>query len=688
MADTTPPDDPDLMRVGEAAEALGVGADTVRRWVAAGRLEARRSPGGQRLVERAAVARLARERRQGASDRPIVAQSARNRFEGIVTRVERDGVAAVVEVQAGPHRLVSMLTREAADELALEPGRRVVCVVKSTDVIVEITGRLIVAVRLVSLVLALSTVACAGPPATAPTSAAGPVELTVFAAASLRQSFERLGERYAVAAPGVRITFAFDASSAHRARIEQGARADVFASADVANPQALADGGLAAGPPQAFAGNALALVTPADDRGRIATPADLARPGVRIVAAGERVPITGYATELVTRLAALPGYPPDYAAKVAANVVTREDDVAAVVAKLELGEGDAGFVYATDVRRMPALRVVPIPPEAQVAARYAADPAQGRAAADGRAGIPRLDACRRCAGHPARVRLHGRTGAVTGRARTLHGPAVRASAGWLGAPAAILLVLFLALPVAALLARALLSGSVLRTLGERAIVDALLLSLATSGATLVIAVLLGTPLAFALARRRFRGSRLVETLVDLPIVLPPSVAGLALLLAFGRRGVAGEPLAALGVELPFTTLAVIVAQVFVATPLYVRSARAGFATVDRDLEDAARVDGAGEWQAFRHISAPLAAPALAAGLVLTWARALGEFGATILFAGNLEGRTQTLPLLVYSEFQDSLDASVAAATVLVVAALGVLVAVRGLGWRAGGTVSG
>lgn len=128
------------MRLGEAAESLGVGADTVRRWIAAGRLAARRSPGGQRLVERSAVARLAAERRQAATDRPIVAQSARNRFPGVVTRVERDGVAAVVEVQAGPHRLVSLLTREAADELALEPGRRVVCVVKSTDVIVEIPG--------------------------------------------------------------------------------------------------------------------------------------------------------------------------------------------------------------------------------------------------------------------------------------------------------------------------------------------------------------------------------------------------------------------------------------------------------------------------------------------------------------------------------------------------------------------
>jgi len=126
------------LRLGEAAEMLGVSVDTVRRWTNEGRLPFERTTGGQRLVERSAVAAVAAERRRAGADRPIVAQSARNRFAGVVVRVERDGVAAVVEVQAGPHRLVSLLTREAADELALEPGREVVCVVKSTDVIVEV----------------------------------------------------------------------------------------------------------------------------------------------------------------------------------------------------------------------------------------------------------------------------------------------------------------------------------------------------------------------------------------------------------------------------------------------------------------------------------------------------------------------------------------------------------------------
>jgi molybdate transport system permease protein len=251
-----------------------------------------------------------------------------------------------------------------------------------------------------------------------------------------------------------------------------------------------------------------------------------------------------------------------------------------------------------------------------------------------------------------------------------------------GRVAAIVLGLFLALPVAALVARAAGSGLLADAAGSRVVLDALVLSLVTTTASLALAVVLGTPLAFALARRRFRGAALVEALVDLPIVLPPAVAGLALLLLLGRRGWLGESLAAFGVTLPFTTVAVVLAQTFVAAPFFVRAARTGFAGIDRDLEDAARVDGASETAVARHVTLPLAAPALGAGLVMTWARALGEFGATIMFAGNVAGRTQTLPLVVYGEFQGGdLEASIAAAAILVLAALGVLIAVRGFGWR-------
>jgi molybdate transport system permease protein len=244
-----------------------------------------------------------------------------------------------------------------------------------------------------------------------------------------------------------------------------------------------------------------------------------------------------------------------------------------------------------------------------------------------------------------------------------------------------LFALFLGLPVLVLVVRSVVDGSLALALGSPVVLDALWLSLYTTAISLVVTVALGLPLAFVLARRRFRAKGLLEAMVDLPIVLPPSVAGLALLLVFGRRGLLAAPFDLLGFSVPFTTLAVIIAQTFVSAPFFVRSARLGFAGVDRDLEDAARADGASERRLFREITVPLAGAALAAGLVMSWARALGEFGATIMFAGNVPGQTQTLPLVVYSEFQGGdLDASIAAAAILVLAAFGVLVAVRVFHW--------
>ena len=243
------------------------------------------------------------------------------------------------------------------------------------------------------------------------------------------------------------------------------------------------------------------------------------------------------------------------------------------------------------------------------------------------------------------------------------------------------LVLFLAVPVVGLVLRALLGGGLWDALTSQVVLDALALSLVTTAVSLGLTLLFGTPLAYLLARRSFRGSSIVETIVDLPIVLPPSVAGLALLFVFGRQGLVGGALEAFGISIPFTIFAVILAQTFVAAPFFVRSARAGIAGVDRDTEDAARVDGARERDIFRWVTMPLAGTALAAGAVMSWSRALGEFGATIMFAGNIEGRTQTLPLVVYSEFGGGdLDASVAAAAILVLAAFGVLISVRTLRW--------
>ena len=257
--------------------------------------------------------------------------------------------------------------------------------------------------------------------------------------------------------------------------------------------------------------------------------------------------------------------------------------------------------------------------------------------------------------------------------------------------AALVAAAFLGLPVLVLVARSVLGGTVLGAIGSAAVADALILSLVTTTLSVLIVVAFGTPLAVFIARSRSRWRGILETVVDLPIVLPPSVAGLALLLVFGSRGLIGSQLGEAGLSVAFTTVAVVIAQVFVAAPFFVRSARAGFSAVDHELEDAARVDGAAERHVFRWITVPLATPALAAGLVMTWARALGEFGATIMFAGNVAGVTQTLPLVVYGEFQSSdLDASIAAAAVLVLAAFAALVAVRFLGWgraldaRAGG----
>jgi molybdate transport system permease protein len=265
---------------------------------------------------------------------------------------------------------------------------------------------------------------------------------------------------------------------------------------------------------------------------------------------------------------------------------------------------------------------------------------------------------------------------VTARAAADRGPGAASLLTF-----AILVATFLGLPVAVLIGRAVLDGSLGTALVTESVVVALTLSLVTTAVSLVITVIIGLPLAVVLVRRRFPGKWLVEAVIDLPIVLPPSVAGLALLLVFGRRGLLGETMTVLGIEIAFTTVAVIVAQVFVSAPFFIRSARTGLASVDGDLEDAGRVDGASELGVFRAITVPLASGALAAGLVMSWARALGEFGATIMFAGNIEGITQTLPLVVYSEFQaGDLDASIAAAAILVLAALGVLLAVRVFRW--------
>jgi molybdate transport system permease protein len=227
-----------------------------------------------------------------------------------------------------------------------------------------------------------------------------------------------------------------------------------------------------------------------------------------------------------------------------------------------------------------------------------------------------------------------------------------------------------------LILRAAGSGRVVAAVGAPIVVQALELSVLTTFLVLVLSLLFGSPLALLLARRDFPGKILIDTLVDLPIVLPPAVAGLALLLTFGRTGLLGATLDSVGLELPFTTAAVVLASMFVAAPFYVRAARAGFLVVPPELEDAGRVEGATDWQVFRHITVPLAAPSLFGGAILCWARALGEFGATIMFAGSLAGRTQTMPLAIYAALETDLDAAVALSVLLLVISVVLLMLAR------------
>lgn len=242
---------------------------------------------------------------------------------------------------------------------------------------------------------------------------------------------------------------------------------------------------------------------------------------------------------------------------------------------------------------------------------------------------------------------------------------------------AVPLLLLIALPLLALFANV-SPVAFFEHLSQPQVLQAVKLSMFTSLVTTVVTLLAGTPLAYLLAQRRFRFYRLLDALIDLPTVLPPSVAGVALLMAFGRRGMFGPMLLEWGISLPFTTAAVVVAQTFIAAPFYVRAAVIGFSAIDPELKQAAALDGASRWQVFRHVTLPLAWVSLLSGGVMTWARALGEFGATIIFAGNFPGRTQTMPLAIYIGFELDMNVAIALAVILVCFSFLTLVIVKGV----------
>jgi molybdate transport system permease protein len=246
--------------------------------------------------------------------------------------------------------------------------------------------------------------------------------------------------------------------------------------------------------------------------------------------------------------------------------------------------------------------------------------------------------------------------------------------------AAALALAFLVLPVVALFLRVPL-GDLIDALGTPAARDALIVSIKTSAIAHATVLLVGTPAAYAIGRSRFQGRTLVLSLIELPLVLPPAVAGIALLVTFGRLGLLGGTLDALGINVAFTQLAVILAVVFVETPLYLRAAIASFEGVDGTLLEAARTLGARPFRVFARVALPLAGAGLGAASALALARGLGEFGATLLFAGSLQGVTQTLPLAVYAQFEVNLNTALAIGALFVVFGVALLLALKLIpGW--------
>jgi molybdate transport system permease protein len=234
---------------------------------------------------------------------------------------------------------------------------------------------------------------------------------------------------------------------------------------------------------------------------------------------------------------------------------------------------------------------------------------------------------------------------------------------------------FLTLPVVAIFVDS-SPGDLLSSLGEPGALDALWLSLRATAASIAIIIVAGTPAAYLLATRSFRGKALVVTLIELPLVLPPAVAGIGLLAAVGPSGILGGTLDAAGIELSFTTAGVVVALTFVASPFYVRQAMAAFAAVDRSLLDASRTLGASEARGFLSVMIPVAVPGLAAGTALALGRALGEFGATLMFAGSFQGITQTVPLAIYDRFSTDFESALALSAVLVAVSGAILLSVK------------
>ena len=502
----------------------------------------------------------------------------------------------------------------------------------------------------------------------APAAGAAP---RVFAAASLRDVFPQIDR-----AP----TYNFAGSNTLQLQIERGAPADVFASASPREAQALFREGRCSRP-VTFATNILVLLVPDANPGRVRSVYSLRSGGRRLAIGTPGVPIGDYARQLLRRMR--------LSSILTANTVSNESNVANIVSKVALGLGRRGL-------RLPDRRADRVRP-------HAVDPAAALGPAARALRALRGQAARRRRGRGEGVHRQGPRAA---RSRDPQARGLRAAAAGRSAVAATprqqgrragftallalatgVVVTFLALPLVALFTQVPL-GDVPRLLRDPVVRQTLAVTARTNLIANALFLGLGTPAAYLIGTRRFRGRALVITLIELPLVLPPAVAGIGLLAAFGAGGLLGDQLSAAGIVLPFSQWAVVLAVTFVASPFYVRQAIAAFEGVDRSLTDAARTLGAGPSRTFLRIALPLAAGGLAAGWVLAFARGIGEFGATIVFAGNVREETQTLTLAIYEQLESNFDVALAISILLVVLSGTVLLSYKLLSsWRRSSSTS-
>ncbi len=501
---------------------------------------------------------------------------------------------------------------------------------------------------------AIVLAACGSTSTSGPSASPDPFSgsITVFAASSLTSPFNTAEKGLELDHPGFTAQYSYGSSQALVTQIINGAPADVIATANTSTMQQLVAKGLV-DTPQAFVKNKLEIIVAPGNPKNIKTLADLATPGLSVVLAMAGVPVGDYATKALK------------AAKVSVTPKSLESDDALVVEQVESGNADAALVFVTDVVSAGSkVTGIAIPDAQNVIGTY--EIAVLKSSTNTTAAQAFVD-LGRVRGHPDRVALRRIPEGVVSRGVTR-----RPLLGLL-IPAAVA-VLFIALPLIGLLAHVDWSN-LPSQLVSTDVLTALRLSLECSVIAVVISLVIGVPLAYLLARTSLPGRRIVRGLVTLPLVLPPVVGGIALQTALGRTTPIGTLLDHFGIVLPFSTAGAAIAEAFVGFPFLVITVEAGLRQRDDHFEEVAATLGARPWRRFWQVTLPLAAPSIAAGAALCWARALGEFGATITFAGSFPGTTETLPIAAYSSFEGSGQIGMAITLSLLLLAISVLVLV-------------